>query len=114
MIERGESRRDGGWVMSADTPVDIGSLIVSDPGFRGGEPCLAGTGMSVRAVAALYRDGQTAEAIGEDFPDIPRSHIHAAIAHYLANRSQIDADLKREARLYKRLAKEHPRKAHTG
>jgi uncharacterized protein (DUF433 family) len=67
--------------------------------------------MSVHAVAALYRDGHSAEEIGTEFPDIPRSHIHAAIAYYLANRSQIDADLDAEAGLYERLATEHPRKA---
>ena len=91
--------------MLTDTPIDIGSLITSDPAFRGGRPCIAGTGMSVREVAARYRAGETAEEIS----DIPRSHVHAAIAYYLANRAQIGAELDEEAALYEQLAKDHPR-----
>jgi uncharacterized protein (DUF433 family) len=78
-------------------PIDIGTLIYSDPQFRHGRPCIAGTGMSVHAVASRYLDGQTAEQIAADVPDIPLSHIHAALAYYLANRDQIDAELAAEA-----------------
>ncbi len=95
--------------MSTDAQVDIGSLIVSDPSFRDGNPRIAGTGVSVHAVAARYRRGETAEQIAEDLDGIPLSHIHAAIAYYLANRDRIDAELASEAELYDRLAAEHPR-----
>lgn len=89
--------------MAARAPVDIGTLIYSDPRFRGGRPCVAGTGMSVHAVAARYQQGQSAEQIADDVPDIPLSHIHAALAYYLANRDRIDADLAAEAAEYDRL-----------
>ncbi len=91
----GDSR--GAMLMAARAPVDIGTLISSDPGFRDGRPCIAGTGMSVHAVAVRYLQGQTAEQIAADIPDIPLSHIHAALAHYLMNREQIDAELAAEA-----------------
>ncbi|MDA1096097.1 MAG: DUF433 domain-containing protein [Chloroflexi bacterium] len=76
--------------------IDIGTLIYSNPDFREGRPCIAGTGMSVHAVAVRYLRGETAEFIAEDIPDIPLSHIHAALAYYLANRQQIDVELAEE------------------
>lgn len=93
--------------MATDTPVDIGSLIWSDPDIHGGRPLLAGTGLSVSTVALRYRAGETAEEMREDLgTDVPLSHFHAAIAYYLANREQVDADLADEAALHDRLAAE--------
>jgi hypothetical protein len=39
-------------------------------------------------------------------PDIPLSHIHAALAYYLANRDQIDAELAADAKQHDRLYEE--------
>ena len=89
--------------VAANSPVDIGTLIYSDPAFRGGRPCIAGTGMSVHAIASRYTAGQSAEDIAADIPDIPVSHIHAALAYYLANREQVDAELAAEAAEHDRL-----------
>jgi uncharacterized protein (DUF433 family) len=89
--------------VAARATVDIGTLIYSDPQFRGGRPCIAGTGRSVHAVAARYLQGQSAEQIAADIPDIPLSHIHAALAYYLANREQVDAELAAEAAEHDRL-----------
>ncbi len=49
--------------------------------------------MTVQAIARRYQQGHTAEQIAQDIPDIPLSHIHAAVAYYLANRKGIDAEL---------------------
>ena len=59
--------------------------------------CLAGTGLSVRAIALLYNEGLSPEEILRDcytHVDLPR--IYAAIAHYLANKPSIDADIERD------------------
>lgn len=48
--------------MASDTLIDIGTLVVVDPDFRNGRPCIAGTGMSVHAVARLYLNGEPAQA----------------------------------------------------
>jgi uncharacterized protein (DUF433 family) len=95
--------------MASTAPIDIGSFIYSDPGFRDGRPCIAGTGMSVHAVARRFRQGESAEAIAADIPDIPPSHIFAAVAYYLANREQMDAELAAEAAEYDRLYEEWKR-----
>ena len=95
--------------MAAGTPVDIGTLIYSNPSFRNGRPCIAGTGMSVHAVAARYRQGQSVDEIAADIPDIPLSHIHAALAYYLANRERVDAELDSEAAEHDRLYEEWKR-----
>ena len=99
--------------MATGASVDIGTLVYSDPEFRNGRPCIAGTGMSVHAVAARYLQGQTAEQIAADIPDIPLSHIHAALAYYLANREQIDADLAAEAAEHDRLYEDWKRVGET-
>lgn len=93
------------------SPVDIGTLIVSGPGFRDGKPCIAGTGMSVRSVAIRYLQGMSAEAIHEDIPDIPLSHFHAAIARYLANRAAMDAEIAGEEAEADRLEAQYRRAA---
>lgn len=94
--------------MPANTPVDIGQLIYSRPDLHSGRPCLAGTGMTVHAVARRYLQGMSAEDIAEDIPDIPLSHFYAAIAYYLANRERIDAELAEDQALADEMAAKYP------
>ncbi len=100
--------------MATNARIDIGALIYVDQKVRGGRPCLAGTAMSVHAVAARYRAGETAEEISADLPDIPPSHLHAAIAYYLADRDRIDAELDAESTSYDELAAEDARHSAPG
>ena len=95
--------------VAATAPVDIGTLIYSRPDFRNGRPCIAGIGMSVHAVAARYLQGRSADEIADGVPDIPRSHIYAALAYYFANREQIDADLAADKAEHDRLYEEWKR-----
>jgi uncharacterized protein (DUF433 family) len=88
--------------MSTTTPVDIGSLITSTPGVQGGMECIVGTRVPVRGIALLYGEGASVEQMEEEFPGIPTSHFHAAIAYYLVNRERIDADIHAEIDLYER------------
>lgn len=92
--------------MATTAQVDIGQFIYSRSDFRNGRPCIAGTGMSVRAVASRYLRGETADEIADDLDDIPRSHIYAALAYYFANREAIDADLAADLAEYERLVAE--------
>ncbi len=100
--------------MATNARIDIGALITTDPKVREGRPCIAGTAMSVHAVAARYRGGETAEEISADLPDIPLSHLHAAITYYLADRDRIDAELDAESASYDELAAENDRRKASG
>ena len=100
--------------MATTAPVDIGQFVYSRPDFRDGRPHIAGTGMSVRAVASRYLRGETADEIADDLDDIPRSHIYAALAYYFANREAINADLAADLAEYERLVAESIREQTSG
>ena len=97
--------------MASSAPIDIGQFIYSRPDFRNGRRCIAGTGMSVRAVASRYLRGETADEIADDLDDIPRSHIYAALVCYFANREATDADLAEYERLVAESRREHENSA---
>jgi uncharacterized protein (DUF433 family) len=93
-------------------PIDIGSLIYRDPEIRDGRPCIAGTGASVRRIAVLHNMGESPEEIAANFGHLSLAQVHAALAHYYANKAEVDADLEGEDREYDRLAAQHPRADH--
>ena len=86
--------------MERETPIDIGTLILSEPDFREGQPFIAGTRRSVKSIAAMFGHGATAEEIAAELPEIPKAKIYAALTYYFANAEQIDADLQAEEDLY--------------
>jgi uncharacterized protein (DUF433 family) len=72
---------------------NLNALLVTRRGYRGGRPCLRGTGMTVHSVAAAYLLGFSAEEICNQNPDLDPSLFYAALAYFLANRQQIEAEL---------------------
>jgi len=99
--------------MARSAPVNIGNLIYTKPNFRGGRPCLVGTGTTVHTIAAAHLEGLSAERIFEEFPYLDLSRIHAALAYYYANKAQIDADFEASRRLGDELAAGRTREADT-
>ncbi len=89
-------------------PVELSSLLVARAGYRGGRPCLRGTGITVHSVAAAHLLGLTAEQLCAENDDLDPSLIHAALAYYYANRRQIEEDLDRDAAEGARLAALYP------
>jgi uncharacterized protein (DUF433 family) len=89
------------------TSTDIGTLITRDPNLHGGRPIIAGTGTSVRRIAALYKQGYSAEEIAGDKPHLTLVQIYAALTYYHANREEIDTDLAEEQAAYEQLAVLH-------
>jgi uncharacterized protein (DUF433 family) len=75
------------------TVVDIGSLIERSPEIRKGRPCIAGTGVTVRRIAGWHNLGLTPEEIVAKIEHLSLAQVHAALAHYYANREEIDSDI---------------------
>ena len=92
-----------------ETVTEIGSLISRRPEIRGGRPCIAGTGVSVRRVAVWHNMGLIPEEIARKFGHISLAQVHAALAYYHANKAEIDADLEAEERETEALERQHRR-----
>ncbi len=91
------------------TVTEIGSLISRRNDIRGGRPCVAGTGVSVRRIAQWHNMGEIPEEIARKFGHLSLAQVHAALAYYHANQAEIDADLDAEARETEDLEQQHRR-----
>lgn len=58
---------------------------------------LVGTRIGLDCVVHAYLDGQSPEAIQDNYPSLPLETIHGAIAFYLHNRADVDRYLTRLA-----------------
>jgi uncharacterized protein (DUF433 family) len=92
------------------TEIEIGALIWRKPGLRGGRPCIAGTGVSVRRIAILRSMGETPEEIVESYAGhLSLAQVHAALAYYYANQAEVDADIAAENAFYDAMAEQSRR-----
>src|SRR5260370_29234510 len=91
------------------TVTEIGSLISRRPEIRGGRPCIAGTGVSVRRIAQWHNMGQIPEEIARKFGHLSLAQVDAALAYYHANQAEIDAALDAEAKATEALEQPHRR-----
>jgi uncharacterized protein (DUF433 family) len=89
------------------TVTDIGTLIEQSPEICGGRPRIAGTGVSVRRIAGWYNQGMVPEEIAAEIPHLTLAQVHAALAYYLANRDQMDAEIAAERAEAERLERAH-------
>ena len=79
--------------------VSIGGLIESREGIRGGRPCVAGTGRSVRSIAIWHNMGLIPEEIARRAAPLTLAQVYAALTHYYANRPEMDAEIEAEEAL---------------
>jgi uncharacterized protein (DUF433 family) len=92
------------------TVTEIGSLISRRAEIRGGRPCIAGTGVSVRRIVQWHNMGQIPEEIVQTFGGhLSLAQVHAALAYYYVNQQEIDADLASEERETEVLERQHRR-----
>lgn len=54
--------------------------IMSEPGKRGGKPCIRGLRITVYDVLEYLASGMTEEQILKDFPDLTKEDIRACLA----------------------------------
>lgn len=60
---------------------DYSDIIVSEPGKRGGKPCVRNTRIAVLDVLSYLAAGMTIEEILADFPQLTRRDILACLAY---------------------------------
>lgn len=75
---------------------EIGTLLVSSPDVCGGRLRIDGTRITVNQVVALYKQGYSADELADQYPHLTMAQIYTALAHYHANREEIEADLAAE------------------
>lgn len=75
---------------------EIATLLVSSPDVCGGRLRIDGTRITVNQIVVLYKQGHNAEDIADQYPHLTLAQVYAALAHYHANREDIEADLAAE------------------
>ena len=70
--------------------------IVSDPAKHGGKPRIAGKGITVQHIAALYNHGWTIADFVEEYELTP-GQVHAALSYYFDHQDEIDSAIRESA-----------------
>jgi uncharacterized protein (DUF433 family) len=74
----------------------LDGLIIKDPNPRGGRPIIAGTGITVRTIAGLYKLGLSAEDITGELP-LTLAQVYAALTYYHLYPDEIEADIRADS-----------------
>jgi len=74
----------------------VEELIVRDPEMHSGRPTIAGTGVTVRAIAGLYKLGFNAEEIADEM-SLQLAQVYAALTYYHLHTDEIEADIKADS-----------------
>ncbi|MFP5410935.1 MAG: DUF433 domain-containing protein [Gammaproteobacteria bacterium] len=69
--------------------MDYHSRITSEPGKRGGKPCIRGLRITVYDVLEMLAAGQTHETILADFPELDADDILACLAFAAVRERQL-------------------------
>lgn len=64
--------------------IDYRTIITIEPGKRSGKPCIRGMRITVGDILGWLSAGMSMEEILEDFPDLTRDDIYAALAYAAA------------------------------
>jgi uncharacterized protein (DUF433 family) len=70
----------------------LDGLITRDSDLHKGRPVVAGTGVTVRAIAIMYKQGLNPEDIGDELP-LSLAQVYAALTYYHLNTGEIEADI---------------------
>lgn len=73
------------------------------PGVCGGVPVIRGTRFPVRSVVEyVLRQGMTPEEMVVEWKRLTLAKIHGALAYYYDHKREIDADMRRNRRVFAR------------
>ncbi len=75
------------------THPEIAAGITIDPSIHAGEPILAGTATTVRAIVELWQQGLAVEEIPLRLPHLGLDRVLEALHYYLNHRDEIDRHL---------------------
>jgi uncharacterized protein (DUF433 family) len=67
--------------------------VVSRPGVQDGRPCSRGTRIPVWVLAAMHKQGDTAEDFLDAYPNLDATQVYAALSHYYEHRAAVDATI---------------------
>lgn len=71
--------------------MDLNERIIIDPEIRSGKPCIKGTRITVYDILEYLAGGMSEEEILQDFPDLSREDIRAALAFAAARERRLAA-----------------------
>jgi uncharacterized protein (DUF433 family) len=74
----------------------LDGLIVKDPQLHNGRPIIAGTGITVRTIAIMYKQGNSPEEISGELP-LSLAQIYAALTYYHLHTDAIEADIQADS-----------------
>ena len=74
----------------------LDGLILTDPEIHGGRPVIAGTGITVRAIAIMYKQGFSPEEITGELP-LSLAQVYAALTYYHLHTGEIEADIRADS-----------------
>lgn len=83
-------------------------LIVSEPGYRGGRPRIAGTRITVADVKQFYfLQGMSLEEIAATY-NLPLAAVYAAMAYYYDHQEAIEQSIAADHAVVEAMRAQHP------
>lgn len=70
----------------------LDGLIIRDPQIHSGRPVVTGTGITVRAIAIMYKQGYSPEEITGELP-LGLAQVYAALTYYHLHTDEVEADI---------------------
>ncbi|PSN14290.1 DUF433 domain-containing protein [filamentous cyanobacterium CCT1] len=70
--------------------VTVTRYVTRNPNILSGEPTIATTRISVRAIVGLWRLGIPPEEIPTQYPQLTLAQVFDALSFYLDNRDEVD------------------------
>ncbi|HID50722.1 MAG TPA: DUF433 domain-containing protein [Anaerolineae bacterium] len=74
----------------------LDGLIIQNSQLHGGRPVIAGTGITVRTIAIMYKQGYNPEEITSELP-LTLAQVYAALTYYHLHTSEIEADIQADS-----------------